>query len=72
MLCSYLAGAACPSPAQVLNTTVDGSGLQRWTFTYLAGSDGLYVLPLPASERHTFAPWHLQAPTGRPSCSACA
>ena len=41
--CSYLGSTACPSTAQVLSGTVDGTGLQRWTLTYIPNSDALYV-----------------------------
>ena len=41
VLCSYLGSTACPSQAQVLSGTVDATGLQRWSLTYLPDSDAL-------------------------------
>ena len=44
--CRFLEGVPCPSIAQALGTTVDNTGLQRWTLAYVPGSDALYTMVL--------------------------
>ena len=38
---TMLSGAACPSRAVGFVTNDDGSGMQRWTLTYVAGTMGV-------------------------------